>query len=372
LQSVKALKIAILGDANSINVQRWQQGLTNAGADVHLFSIHIERSQQEKVYPVPAVRIPGLPEKLRYFFAIPSARKMTRELKPDLLIGYFVTGYGTVSAFTGFHPLVQITSGEDILTSPFNPLLRPLIKYNLNHADLIVAWAPHMAAAAQALNISDEKLFTLPRGIPLERYEGKRTRRPERGDAIRLISTRSLYPIYNINVEIHAIKLLRDRGVNCSLTIVGGGPLRDNLASLVHELELEQNIQFVGIVSNDDLPDLLIQHNLYIALPVIDGVSASLLEAMATGLFPIVYNNPANQYWIHSGQNGLLVDSLEAEHVAGVIEQAINDLDLRHYAWTVNPPIIFERGDLQRNTAAYLDRFSQLVSKYYNQRIMQQ
>src|SRR5258708_969440 len=139
LQSNNAFKIVILGDANSINVQRWQQGLTSAGADVDLLSIHIQRSIANHVYPLFTPRIPGLPQKLRYFTAIPAARKMIKTLKPDLLIGFFVTGYGTVSVFSGFRPLVQVTSGEDILTLPANPVYRWLIKHNLSKADLIVA-----------------------------------------------------------------------------------------------------------------------------------------------------------------------------------------------------------------------------------------
>ena len=91
---------------------------------------------------------------------------MVAALEPDLLIGYFVTGYGTLSAFNGFHPLVQITSGEDVLTSHANPLFRPLIKHNLHKADLVIAWAPHMAQARRALGIPDQKLFTAMCPLP--------------------------------------------------------------------------------------------------------------------------------------------------------------------------------------------------------------
>jgi L-malate glycosyltransferase len=337
---------------------------------VHLLSIHIQHSTDDHIHPLSAPHIPGLPQKTRYVTAIPAARKMIAMLKPDLLIGYFITGYGTVSAFSGFRPLVQITSGEDILTSPANPLFRQLIKHNLAKADLIVAWAPHMAAAAKALGFPDEKLFTLPRGIPLEFFKGKRAPRPENYSPIRLISTRSLYSMYNIEVEIHAIKLLHARGIECSLTIAGDGPQRENLVSLVKNLALEKYIQFTGVIPNDQLADVLVQHDLYISLILFDGVSASLLEAMATGIFPIVYDNPANQYWIQSAHNGLLVSSLAPDNIADAILRAINDLDLRRYAWEHNPPIVYERGDLRRNTSAYLRRFTELVKGYRRQQDM--
>lgn len=355
-------KIALLGDANSINVLRWREGLTRAGAEVHIFSIHINTSSDPEFHAINAPRLPGMPEKLRYFTAINAAKKEIAKLQPDLLIGYFITGYGTLSALSGFRPLVQITSGEDILTAPSNPAMRILVKNNLRQADLIVAWAPHMADAVRSLGFRDNKIMTLPRGIPLEGFRNCRSKFPEETiQPIRILSTRSLYPIYNIDKKILAISALRERGYNCSLTIVGDGPLRPQLEALTYSLGMSEWISFFGRVPNQTLPTLLAEHDLYLSLVMFDGVSASLLEAMAASVFPIVYDHPANRYWIEHGKNGLLVNKLDSEHVAETISQAIDNTNLRRDAWGKNRELVHARADLWRNSEAYMVRFRRLI-----------
>lgn len=356
------IKIAILGDATSINVQRWQQGLSQAGATVELLSIHITHSDDVHTHTIPVLRLH--PAKLRYFAAIPAARRLLNRLKPDLVIGYFVTGYGTLSAFSGYRPLVQVTSGEDILTSPANPLFRALIRFNLSRADLVVAWAPHMAAAAQSIGVPEAKLFTLPRGIPLQGYQECCAPVPEDHRPIRLICTRSFYPIYNIDVLIKTVKVLRDRQIDCTLTLAGSGPLQSKLMALTHELGIEQAVSFCGVIPNDDLPRILASHDIYIALPQLDGVSASLLEAMSAGIFPIVFDHSANRYWIETGRNGILTNTLIPDAVADDVTRAYGDVKMRRYAQKYNRTLVFERGDLYRNTAIYLERFRQVVREH--------
>ncbi len=295
------MRIVILGNANSVNVRNWQQGLAEAGAEVYLLSTHIDHPLDDHTLPLAAS---PLPDKLRYFAAAPAARRLIPRLHPDLVIGYFVTGYGTLATLTGFHPLVQATAGDDILLSPKKPILRRLVRLNLQRADLITVWAPHMTEAVKALGFYDEKIFTLPRGVPLELFADQPPAPPS--PSFRLISTRSLSSVYRIDQIIEAIRLLRDRGLDCSLTVAGTGSEQAALESLAQRLGLSENVRFTGWIPNEKLPPLLAQHDGYIAAINTDGVSASLLEAMAVGLLPIVPDNPANRNWIDPGHNGLL------------------------------------------------------------------
>ncbi len=362
------IRIVILGNANTINVLRWQQGLVEAGAEVYVLSTHIQTSPDPFILPIMTRRFSFLPDKLRYFLAVPAARRLLAQLNPDLVLGYFVTGYGTVAALSGFHPLVQVTSGDDILISPQRPILGSLVRFNLRQANLVVAWAPHMARAAEALGIAADKIFTLPRGIPLERFSTVIRSDLAPDQPLRLISTRSLYAAYRLDRLIRAIKLLQQAGVACSLTIAGEGPERETLEQLVRELDLTAQVRFVGLVSNDDLGALLAQHTVYISVIESDGVSASLLEAMAVGLLPIVYDNVANRYWVESGENGLLVVDNSPATIAVAIQQVLANPPLRQRAAVENDRILFERGDLRRNSERYLQRFEQLVADYASER----
>ena len=63
----------------------------------------------------------------------------------------------------------------------------------------------------------------------------------------------------------------------------------------------------MGRVPHDRMPELLTQTDIYVSTSLSDGTSVSLLEAMASGVFPIVTDIPSNREWINDGENGFLV-----------------------------------------------------------------
>jgi glycosyltransferase involved in cell wall biosynthesis len=78
------------------------------------------------------------------------------------------------------------------------------------------------------------------------------------------------------------------------LTICGEGPELGALrASMAHPM-----IDYRGFVSQRELEDLLLTARAFVSIPVTDGTSASLLEAMAAGTMPIVNAIPANLEWV--------------------------------------------------------------------------
>jgi glycosyltransferase involved in cell wall biosynthesis len=354
------MRIAVFGNATSINVRRWCEGLAAAGADIHLISIH---AGPEAPADTILLSTPPVPEKLRYFAAVPAARQAVRRLRPDLVMGYYATGYGTLAALCGFRPYVIVTAGDDILISPSHPLLGRLVRFNLMRADLVTAWAPHMAQAVCRLGVPSDKVFILPRGIPLHRFEGQMADKPSQRQPFRLVSTRSLYEVYRIDAIIRALAVLRRAGREVTLTVAGDGDARPALERLTAAEHLEDAVTFTGRLHNDALPEVLSQHDAYVSVIHTDGVSASLLEAMAVGLFPMVYDHASNHGWVTHGENGLLIPDQRPESIADAVERAMDDIDLRQRAWTLNPQRIRRDADLTRNTAAYLARFQQLVGE---------
>jgi glycosyltransferase involved in cell wall biosynthesis len=352
------LRIAVLADAAHVNCQRWCEGLTAAGAEVHLISFADGGSTG-----ITTHRILNryLPAKLHYFAAVPYVNRLLAAIRPDVVLAYYVTGYGTLGALTGFHPLVQVTSGSDVLKAPDNPFMGLLLRQTLRRADMVTAWAPHMADAVLKLGVRSDRVLVLPRGIPYQQFAEKRTPVPHEHGAVRIISTRSLYPNYKIDLLVKAVYRLLKSGVVCALTICGEGPCREQIADDIHQLGLDDSVHLVGFVSNDKLAGVLSEHDLYVSLIDYDGVSASLLEAMTMGLLPMVPNHAANRDWIHNGENGILLDSLSPDAIAQQIHRAIIDLPLRRRARDYNLEIVKKRADLSLNSKKFLQAFHNLT-----------
>jgi L-malate glycosyltransferase len=356
------LRLALLADAEHVNTHRWCEGLRQAGAEVHVLSFGGQVPDAARTYRLPVPRLPG---KLQYVVAVPCVRRLLREIRPDALAAYYVTGYGFLGALVGFHPLIQVTSGSDVLRAPRGRAMRHIVRYSLRRADLVTAWAPHMAEAARRCGVAEERLFVLPRGIPVEHFARWRCAPPSAsspGGPVRLISTRGLRAPYHLDRLIQAVALARQSGLDVQLTIAGDGPKRTELENLATTLGLcEQGrevVRFTGFVPNEALPALLAEHHLSIALTETDGVSASLLEAMAVGLWPVVPDNPGNRAWIQPGLNGTLLHSTEPAAVAAALQMEFRLEACRH-----NVALVRERADFGRNARLYVERFRQVADE---------
>ncbi len=351
------LKLTLLGDIGHVNIQRWCEALAGAGVDLTVVSFAKSPAGDWTAYQIPSVRGAG---KLNYFLAAPHVKRLLAQVTPDVVAAYYVTGYGTLGSLTGFHPLVQVTSGSDVLAAHKKLWTYYVARHNLLRSDLVTAWAPHMADAVCRMGVTENRLLVLPRGIPVQRFASVRCPVPTPSEEIRLVCTRSFKPIHRISILIQAIAELKNAGLNIHLSLAGNGPQRQDLMLLARRLDLEQQIQFVGFVPNDDLPSFLAEHQIYVALTESDGVSASLLEAMAVGLLPIVPDHPANHYWISAGENGVLFGDVTPVAVAECIHQAISDLALRTSARDNNPRIVCDRADAVANSRVFVERFQDI------------
>jgi glycosyltransferase involved in cell wall biosynthesis len=108
---------------------------------------------------------------------------------------------------------------------------------------------------------------------------------------------------------------------------------------------------------------LLRQSDLYVALPEIDGASASLFEAMSAGLYPIVSDIAANRQWIRDGENGALVGYDDAAGVAAAIERAAADSSLRQRAVERNLEFARSRLDIRANTQRFVAFFDDIARR---------
>lgn len=354
------MKICFIADANHTNTWNWVEFLgDDLGHDVSIVSFN---PPQRELKQVKVYSISGLfgGSKLRYFLCIPNVRKIVASIKPDLVIGYRIHSYGFTAAMTGFRPLVLAAQGQNIYY-PFNSYIgENCTKVALKHADLVHSWGDHMTAKLIELGCSPTKILTLPRGVRTDVF---RMNGAENNGPIHLISTRGLKEHYNIDSIIRACKIIDDSGQRFKLTLAGEGPDRKRLEQLVMKLDLTSIITFSGFVDNSQLSELLNKAHIYVSMVSTDGVSVSLLEAMACGVFPIVTDNVANRLWIKDGENGLLVPEKNESILAEKILLAISKENLRIEAASKNRVIVEQKADWKTNMKIIEKAYMELVSR---------
>jgi glycosyltransferase involved in cell wall biosynthesis len=126
---------------------------------------------------------------------------------------------------------------------------------------------------------------------------------------------------------LRAAEILRgslDRPV--VFVFVGDGPDRPALETLANELGLHERVHFLGF--RTDIPQLLSSMDIFVTTSLREGLSISLLEAMASARPIVATSIPPNAELIEHEKTGLLVDIHSPEQVAGAIMRYLREPEL--------------------------------------------
>jgi len=90
------------------------------------------------------------------------------------------------------------------------------------------------------------------------------------------------------------------------LDVIGEGSYRHELEQITKRLGLNEEVQFLGRISEDALYNVYARANILFALSDYESHSFSLIEAMAFGVVPIATRVGGNRFTIDDCQNGIL------------------------------------------------------------------
>ena len=357
------MRICFLADSEAINTRTWVDYFADRlGHEVHVVSVNRagELSPNVTLHSLGSGDgTHGTSGKLALLRHAGRVRRKVSAISPDIVVGYRVASYGFLGAVTGFHPLVVAAQGQNIVF-PRRSLPKMIFaRTAIRSADLFNSWAPHMTRRLTELGADPDKILTLPRGVDLDLFRVQR----EPIDCCRVISTRTLHRMYHVDVIVRALGLVKSEIAEVSGTIVGDGNAATELEEMARDLGMRDSIAFEGRVDSERLPGLLAKSTFFASAVPTVGVSASLLEAMAMGCFPIVRDNEANRHWVEDGRNGFLVRDSDPRGYADAITRAMADAELRSRAAAENRRIVEERGDLAKNMKAFETAYLELVER---------
>lgn len=195
-----------------------------------------------------------------------------------------------------------------------------LVRWAARLTDRFVCVSQDSARVMEHQGVPAKKVMTLWNGIDLERfaYRGFSPGGP-------LVTVARLSPEKGIDVLLRAMPLILKTEPGAHLEIAGHGPLRASLERLAEELHLTQRVRFLGEVS--DIPALLSKASLFILPSHSEGISLTLLEAMARGLPVVATNVGGNAEVVVDGETGLLVPPNQPGELADVVRQLCGDPD---------------------------------------------
>lgn len=120
---------------------------------------------------------------------------------------------------------------------------------------------------------------------------------------------------------IDVVKQLSVKFPKIKLHIMGEGPERKNIEDHIKKLKLQEHVLLKGNVKN--VPDALIEFDLYLMTSLWEGFSIALLEAMAVGMPIVATNVGGNSEAVVNKKTGLLVPAKDVVSISNAVESII-------------------------------------------------
>lgn len=132
----------------------------------------------------------------------------------------------------------------------------------------------------------------------------------------RLVSVGFLLKKKNFHGLIEAFARVKEEYPDLTLDIVGGGPEKANLESLIAQRKLEGSVRLLGSQSNEEVAALLREYDSFVLPSVVETFGVVVLEALFSGLPVLVTRCGGPERFVRDGVDGIVTapdpDSLTA------------------------------------------------------------
>lgn len=234
--------------------------------------------------------------------------------------------YGVVAArLAGVPAVVHSEHGRVFPEKPWRGFAQ---RWLLRHVDAAFAVSEQLKAdLVRELRLPAGRFEVLYNGVDVTRFQ-RVPPEPHRDTSAGVLvgSVGRLAPVKNYGLLLHAIARL-PAAPSCRLVLIGDGPEGAALRQLAAELGLRDRVEFRG--HREDIPQLLRGLDVFVLPSVSEGMSNTLLEAMAAGLPVLASDVGGNKELIEAERSGLLFPSGDASVLAGQLGRLLASADLR-------------------------------------------
>lgn len=240
------------------------------------------------------------------------AWKFSRFLKKydvDILHSHLY-GATALGMFCPLFGIPTVATQHDIYTIQDTPSSARVIKLAGMLGTRIVTISKDMQSLYSFHGIKSELIYN---GTDIGRFSPAQQRN---GD-ITFISVGRLEKVKNFPALIKAFSMMKAK--NAKLLVVGDGIERNALEAMVEDYGIKDRVKFLG--NRKDIPALLSQSNAFVLTSCSEGLSCSIIEAMASRLPVVATDVGGNNELVTHGLNGFLAKSDDPVDISNWLDQ---------------------------------------------------
>jgi sugar transferase (PEP-CTERM/EpsH1 system associated) len=200
-----------------------------------------------------------------------------------------------------------------------------------------------------------QRVTQIYNGVDDEEYSPRKSKGDNNGVAICVVGR--LDPIKDHLTLFKGFAALRKQIPETQLYVIGDGPERKRLEQASGEGTI-----FLG--NRRDIPDLLRKMDLFVLPSINEGISNTILEAMATGLPVAATKVGGNIELVQDGINGRLFEVGDWEHLSEIMLDYCLNKEKRTAHGKASRRIIQSRFSIDQMVGAYMQVWKRVARKY--------
>jgi colanic acid/amylovoran biosynthesis glycosyltransferase len=279
--------------------------------------------------------------RLKYLVRVPALiyrgefdviRRVLLRRDPDLMHVYFGnTGVHLLPLIERWdRPCVVSFHGMDVQRRETERGYEANLRKLLRLVPLVLVRSQSIAQRLIGLDCDPQKIRLNRTGIPVGEFPYLVRNVPAEG-AWTIIQACRLVPKKGLATALRAFARFAKEFPSSRFLIAGDGPLRRELEQLVHQLDLQKCVVFLGFLAQSQLREMYEKAHIFMhpsELPPDsneEGIPNSMLEAMASGLPVVATRHGGIPEAVIDGVNGLLVPERDDEGLAKSLLKLVED-----------------------------------------------
>ena len=215
-----------------------------------------------------------------------------------------------------------------------------------------------------------QKVHVIRNGVDCDRFQPCRSSREDVRRELGLPLDTPLIGIVaalrhekNHGMLVQTAARIRHRFPEAHWIVVGDGPEKAAIESLIAELEIGDRVHLLG--TRHDTPRLVAALDVFTLCSVNEASPVSILEALACGIPAIATNVGSVRESIVQGVTGLLVPSQDVEAMTAAVDKLLSDPAMRREMGAAGRNLVLQSGSLE----SMVEGYQQLMATIYDSRV---
>ena len=277
-----------------------------------------------------------------------------QDFKFDLIHAHVALpdGYAAMKIAEDFNvPYVVTIHGKDFYTTiKKNNKCKVFVKEVLENAEKIIVVSNELKKIAVKNFGDNKKIKVIGNGIPISKIINMKNSdyKSKMKNKI-LLSVSYLIKRKGIEYNLKAFRSLTDKYPDLIYQIIGDGIERKNLKVLSKELGISEKVEFLGMLSHEDVMEYMVQANIFSLPSWNEAFGVVYIEAMAHGMPVIGCKGEGIEDFVENGKTGMLVNPKDVSSLTETMDYLLSNPDkakemgerarkmvLENYTWEKN------------------------------------